>query len=268
MFDIGWPELMVVAIVLIIVVGPKDLPGMLRSFGRTTKKLRAMAGDFRGQLDEALRDAELDDVRKTISDARSLNPMNQIRDAVNPLKQAGRDIRADLEKSVKSDTPVAVPDPGIALADGPPEFPAPSDKEKASPAGSDAAGGATSTAKAKAKPGAKAGATASSPAKKPAAKTSAAKTSAAKRGGGRAGQGTSAASKSSAAKSTTSRPSAPAASAKPSGSKPSGTKATGKSAPKASTSKPAARSAGAAGAKKSAASARKPAAARAAKDKT
>ncbi|MAY62011.1 MAG: twin-arginine translocase subunit TatB [Rhizobiales bacterium] len=117
MLDIGWTELLVVAIVLIIVVGPKDLPPMLRAFGRTTTKLRKMANEFRGQFDEALREADLDDVRKTFSDARSLNPMNQIRDAVNPLRQTGNEIRKDLEKSVK---PVAVPDSGMKL-DGEPK---------------------------------------------------------------------------------------------------------------------------------------------------
>ena len=74
MLDIGWPELLVVAIVLIIVVGPKDLPPMLRAFGRTTKKLRGMANEFRGQFDEALREAELDDVKKTFDDARKAQP--------------------------------------------------------------------------------------------------------------------------------------------------------------------------------------------------
>jgi sec-independent protein translocase protein TatB len=117
MLDIGWTELLVVAIVLIIVVGPKDLPPMLRAFGRTTTKLRKMANEFRGQFDDALREADLDDVRKTISDARSLNPMNQIREAVNPLRQAGSQIRSDLEKSVK---PVAIPDSGMKL-DGDPK---------------------------------------------------------------------------------------------------------------------------------------------------
>ncbi|TDH39187.1 twin-arginine translocase subunit TatB [Pseudohoeflea suaedae] len=117
MLDIGWTELLVVAIVLIIVVGPKDLPPMLRAFGRTTTKLRKMANEFRGQFDEALREADLDDVRKTFSDARSLNPMNQIRDAVNPLRQTGNDIRKDLENTVK---PIAVPDSGMKL-DGEPK---------------------------------------------------------------------------------------------------------------------------------------------------
>ena len=132
MFDIGWPELLVVAIVLIVVVGPKDLPPMLRAFGRTTKKLRAMASEFRGQFDDALREAELDDVKKTFDDARKLNPMQSIRDAVNPLKDTAKDIRADLEKLVKAPSSVAesapkvdVPAPTMKLADGPPEFKAP-----------------------------------------------------------------------------------------------------------------------------------------------
>jgi sec-independent protein translocase protein TatB len=98
MLDIGWPELLVVAIVLIVVVGPKDLPPMLRAFGRTTKKLRGMASEFRGQFDEALREAELDDVKKTFDEARKLNPMQSIRDAVNPLKDTARDIRRILKR--------------------------------------------------------------------------------------------------------------------------------------------------------------------------
>ena len=48
MFEIGWTEMLVIAIVMIVVVGPKDLPKMLRQFGRTTSKLRVMAGDFGG----------------------------------------------------------------------------------------------------------------------------------------------------------------------------------------------------------------------------
>lgn len=129
MFDIGWPELLVVAIVLIVVVGPKDLPPMLRAFGRTTKKLRAMASEFRGQFDDALREAELDDVKKTFEDARKLNPMQNLRDAVNPLKDTAKGIKADLEKSVKTPSSATeeppkmkAPEPQMKLADGPPEF--------------------------------------------------------------------------------------------------------------------------------------------------
>ena len=97
MFDIAWTEMLVIAIVMIVVVGPKELPGMLRSIGKTTAKLRVMAGDFRKQFDEALKEAELDDLKKIAEDARSLNPMGDIKKALNPLETAGRDVRAGLE---------------------------------------------------------------------------------------------------------------------------------------------------------------------------
>jgi sec-independent protein translocase protein TatB len=191
MFDIGWPELLVVAIVLIIVVGPKDLPPMLRAFGRTTTKLRAMASEFRGQFDDALREAELDDVKKTFDDARKLNPMQSIRDAVNPLKDTARDIRSDLEKTVKtpastgSSAKVDVPEPTMKLADGPPEVKSTAVEAAASQsaqAGGNATG-RTGVSKTPAKQAAadKPAATAKAASKKPAAgKSATAKSAAAK----------------------------------------------------------------------------------------
>lgn len=137
MLDIGWTELVVIAVVLIVVVGPKDLPPMLRAFGKMTTRLRKTAGEFRAQFDEALREAEMDDVRKTISDVRNMNPANSLRDAINPLRQMGQEIKADLQKAtaieparptpadaaedlVEMDSPF--PDPLDALADLPPDL--------------------------------------------------------------------------------------------------------------------------------------------------
>lgn len=132
MLEVGWTEILVIAIVLIIVVGPKDLPQMLRTFGRMVSKLRGMAGEFRQQFDEALREADLDDVRKTIGDAQKLNPMNAIREAVNPLRQMGDEIKSDLQKSTNTappsidaekpadeSTPTGGAAPGSAPAAGP-----------------------------------------------------------------------------------------------------------------------------------------------------
>lgn len=119
MLDVGWTEILVIAIVLIIVVGPKDLPQMLRTFGRMVSKMRGMAGDFRQQFDEALREADLDDVRKTIGEAQKLNPLNTIRDAVNPLRQMGEDLKADLHKatsSVTTSAPSASPAESVSSA--------------------------------------------------------------------------------------------------------------------------------------------------------
>lgn len=114
MLDVGWTEILVIAIVLIIVVGPKDLPQMLRTFGRMVSKMRGMASDFRQQFDEALREADLDDVRKTIGEAQKLNPLNTIREAVNPLRQMGDELKADLQKSTSS---VTTPTPSVNPAE-------------------------------------------------------------------------------------------------------------------------------------------------------
>lgn len=70
MFDIGWSELLVIAVVAIVVVGPKDLPKLMRSFGFYAGKLRRAAAEFRRQFDEAMREAELDEVKKAIESVR------------------------------------------------------------------------------------------------------------------------------------------------------------------------------------------------------
>ncbi|MEO4040405.1 Sec-independent protein translocase protein TatB [Hoeflea sp. CAU 1731] len=105
MLDLGWQEFIVVALVLVLIVGPKDLPEMLRTFGKTTKKFRSMAGDFRKQFDAALKEAELDDVSSMISDARKFNPRNALKDVIDPLESAGRDIKAGLNEAAKSTGP-------------------------------------------------------------------------------------------------------------------------------------------------------------------
>jgi sec-independent protein translocase protein TatB len=135
MFDIGWTELLVIAVVLIVVVGPKDLPPMLRAFGKMTQRARKVAGEFRAQFDEALREAELDDVRQTISDAQRLNPVNSLREAMNPLREMGNEIKADLHNATRVDKPteenktevpeVAAPIPSLSLPETPPVVPAP-----------------------------------------------------------------------------------------------------------------------------------------------
>ena len=132
MLDIGWTELVVIAIVLIVVVGPKDLPPMLRAFGRMTARMRGMASDFRRQFDEALREADLDEVRKTISDAQSLNPTTALRDAMNPLRQLGNEIKSDLQRATTPEAPAqpvasepsVTPEPQLEPASAPAAAPA------------------------------------------------------------------------------------------------------------------------------------------------
>ncbi len=128
MLDIGWSELLVIAVILIVVVGPKDLPPMIRAFGKMTARLRRTAGEFRAQFDEALREAELDDLRQSVDEARKLNPASSLRDAINPLRQMGNEIKADLQKATKPDNKSVMPPDAASLEEAAPvlpEIPAP-----------------------------------------------------------------------------------------------------------------------------------------------
>ncbi|MXQ13282.1 Sec-independent protein translocase protein TatB [Microvirga makkahensis] len=88
MLDMSWGEVMVIGAVALIVIGPKDLPRALRTVGQVTAKLRRMAAEFQGQFNEAMREAELDDVKKQLQGVNdsvsslntNFNPIQTIRD--------------------------------------------------------------------------------------------------------------------------------------------------------------------------------------------
>jgi sec-independent protein translocase protein TatB len=65
-FDIAWGEFIVIAVVALIVIGPKELPAVLRAIGQWTTKIRRMAAEFQGQFQEALREAEMADLKKEV----------------------------------------------------------------------------------------------------------------------------------------------------------------------------------------------------------
>ena len=100
-FGIGYTELMVVALVAIIVIGPKDLPKVLRAFGRTMQKVRGMAREFQGHLDEAMREAGVDEIKKEINNLKTMNPVEDIKkeinsiSASNPIPQVAKELSAE-----------------------------------------------------------------------------------------------------------------------------------------------------------------------------
>jgi sec-independent protein translocase protein TatB len=71
MFDIGWSELLLIGVVALIAIGPKELPGALRAVGQWTGKIRRMASEFQDQFREAMREAEMADIKKDIDEAAS-----------------------------------------------------------------------------------------------------------------------------------------------------------------------------------------------------
>ena len=91
MFDFGAGELLVIGIVALVVIGPKELPGVLRQVGKATGKMRQMAGEFRSQFDEAMREAELHEATKhlagfkddLVSTVTQLNPVTDIKNEIH-----------------------------------------------------------------------------------------------------------------------------------------------------------------------------------------
>ena len=96
MLDMSWGEVMLIGGVALIVIGPKDLPKALRTVGQITGKLRRMAGEFQMQFNEAIREAELDEVRREVdgikrtvgSGTQGFNPVQTIRDELKGAIEA------------------------------------------------------------------------------------------------------------------------------------------------------------------------------------
>jgi len=92
MFDFAWSELALIAVVALIVIGPKDLPRVMRTVGQWTRRARAIAREFQGSLDQMVREAELDEVKRTIDRASSFNVENEIRGVVDPTGDLHRSL--------------------------------------------------------------------------------------------------------------------------------------------------------------------------------
>jgi sec-independent protein translocase protein TatB len=161
MFDVGYSELLVIAIVLIVVVGPKDLPKMLRAFGQAMTRFRKVSGDFRRQFDEALKEAELDEVKNTLNSVRNLDPRKQLRDALNPLTSAVNDVKRDMSAAIAQPAQIIpkVSEMAPMPAPAPAAEPAKAKKVRAKPVKAEqiAAKAVTKPSKTVSKPAAKAG---------------------------------------------------------------------------------------------------------------
>ena len=71
MFDISWGKLVIIGVVALLVIGPKELPAVLRQLGQWMTKIRRMAAEFQGQFNEAMREAEMADLKKQFDDTTS-----------------------------------------------------------------------------------------------------------------------------------------------------------------------------------------------------
>jgi sec-independent protein translocase protein TatB len=83
-FGVGYSEMFVLALIAVIVIGPKDLPKVLRTFGRMMTKMRGMSREFQGHVDNAMKDAGLEDVKKDLAALKIGNPMTAIKNEIAP----------------------------------------------------------------------------------------------------------------------------------------------------------------------------------------
>ncbi|MEZ2143498.1 Sec-independent protein translocase protein TatB [Bradyrhizobium sp. DN5] len=113
MFDIGWSELVLIGVVALIAIGPKELPGVLRMVGQWMGKARKMAAEFQGQFQEAMREAEMADLKK------SFDEVKEAATGFNPLTSLQKDVsdalRVDaLDKPAETPATSAVEPPATS----------------------------------------------------------------------------------------------------------------------------------------------------------
>jgi sec-independent protein translocase protein TatB len=136
MFGIDSPELLVIAVVALVVIGPKELPALLRTWGKWMAQMRGMASEFRGHVDEMVRQSELDDVKKQLEaahgglDLKALDPTRQIKSAIQEGMTEGEKAIAEAKSAFDvSATESALPDPvlpeSVSAEAAPAELPAP-----------------------------------------------------------------------------------------------------------------------------------------------
>jgi sec-independent protein translocase protein TatB len=110
MFDIGWSEMAVIAVVALVVIGPKELPGALKTFAYWMKQARKMAREFQTGVDEIVREAELEDARKAVSAVSGRSVSQMLEKTIDPTGEVKKAMNEDeLKKSLSVPSQAAKP---------------------------------------------------------------------------------------------------------------------------------------------------------------
>jgi len=119
MFDLGWGKIVIIAVIALVVIGPKELPALLRTVGQWMGKIRRMAAEFQGQFQEAMREAEMADLKKSI-DAIT-DATRGIGSGFDPLSTVTKNIESAFQEkpSETPSTPSATGEPAGAAAPAP-----------------------------------------------------------------------------------------------------------------------------------------------------
>lgn len=93
MFDIGWSEMAIIALIALIVIGPKDLPRTMKTVAQWMRKARSLTREFQSGIDEMVREAELEDARKALEATRHGNLQRTISNAIDPDDEVAGEVR-------------------------------------------------------------------------------------------------------------------------------------------------------------------------------
>jgi sec-independent protein translocase protein TatB len=122
MFDISWSEFLLIGVVALVVIGPKELPAVMRTLGQWTRKVRGMASEFQNQFQEVLREAEMADLKKHVDDLaqdvkESVTGLDPLKDVRADIENVGEDVKRSLASTPE-------PAPALPAASAEPETPA------------------------------------------------------------------------------------------------------------------------------------------------
>jgi sec-independent protein translocase protein TatB len=121
MFDVGWSEFLLIGIVALIVIGPKELPGALRTLGQWMGKLRRMASEFQGQFQEAMREAEMADLKKQVDDMTSQAQSYANFDPIGEVRRELESTQQQIESAIVTEppaNPAATGEPALVETSG------------------------------------------------------------------------------------------------------------------------------------------------------
>ena len=113
MLDVGWQELFLIAVITIIVVGPKEIPRVLRTVTLWIRKIKDMAREFQSSIDDIAREAELDDIKKQLAEAQDFDIEREIEQTIDPSGELSNTIHdmaepVDEAKTLAEDTAKSV----------------------------------------------------------------------------------------------------------------------------------------------------------------
>jgi sec-independent protein translocase protein TatB len=108
MFDLAWSHILLIGVVALLVIGPKDLPRVLRTVGIWVGRARAIAREFQGSLDQMIREAELEEVRKQVEQAAKVDMSQAIERTIDPAGELTRSLGEPVTELAPPAPPAAI----------------------------------------------------------------------------------------------------------------------------------------------------------------